>query len=58
MNDPFTESTRTDPGLLRHVCDQRNQEGWDKFVAGCSLRRGTSMKPANPRRGATAPRMT
>jgi hypothetical protein len=42
MNGAFMESTRTDPALLGHVRDARNHAVWDKFVAGCSLLRGTS----------------
>jgi RNA polymerase sigma factor (sigma-70 family) len=33
MNDPFTESTRTDPALLGDVRDPRNHAAWEKFIA-------------------------
>ncbi len=33
MNDPFTESSRTDPALLGDVRDPRNHAAWEKFIA-------------------------
>jgi RNA polymerase sigma factor (sigma-70 family) len=33
MNDPFTESLRTDPALLGDVRDPRNHAAWEKFIA-------------------------
>jgi RNA polymerase sigma factor (sigma-70 family) len=33
MNDPFTESSRTDPALLGDVRDPRNHAAWEQFIA-------------------------
>lgn len=33
MNDPFTDSTRTDVSLLGAVRDPRNHAAWEKFIA-------------------------
>jgi RNA polymerase sigma factor (sigma-70 family) len=33
MNDPFTDSTRTDTVLLGDVRDPRNHAAWEKFIA-------------------------
>jgi hypothetical protein len=33
MNDPFTESSRTDLALLGDVRDPRNRAAWEKFIA-------------------------
>ncbi len=37
MNDPFTESSRTDPALLGDVRDPRNHAAWEKFIARYGL---------------------